>query len=78
MVKMTRLRAILTATANGSKRLLGLFSPATLAILLGGGLLIWGLYLVYQPLAFLVPGSLMLGVGGLLAWGEARKARTHE
>lgn len=58
------LYGILTKAANGSKRLFGLLSAPTLAVLGGAGLLTTGLHMVYEPLAFIVPG-LVLVVGGL-------------
>lgn len=62
-----RVRAILSATAHGSTRLLRLFTPATLAALLGAALTAYGLYMVYPPLAFIVPGTALLAFGLWLA-----------
>ena len=53
--------------ANGSKRLIGIFSPSTVAAL--GGLLLtgYGFAGVYEPLAFMVPGALLMMFGLWLA-----------
>lgn len=57
---MTRIRVILSLVANGSKRLLGLFTLPTVAALVGTALSVWGLHMVYEPLAFIVPGSALV------------------
>ena len=53
--------------ANGSKRLISLFSPSTVAAF--GGLLLtaYGLAGVYEPLAFIVPGACLMVFGLWLA-----------
>ena len=59
-----RIRVILTSTANGSMRVVGLFSPSTVAVLAGAALTVIGLHLVYPPLAYIVPGVTLV-IGGL-------------
>jgi len=58
---MLRIRGILLAIANGSKRLLVRaatpFSPATVAALFGFAATTMGLYMVYEPLALIIPGT---------------------
>jgi ABC-type antimicrobial peptide transport system permease subunit len=49
------------------KGVIGLLSVPTLAVLMGAGLLIWGLRMVYEPLAYIVPGACLLAIGGLAA-----------
>ncbi len=63
----TRVRAILKTSANGSKRVLGLFSPPTVAALAGLGLTVYGLHMLYAPLAYLIPGGALTAFGLWLA-----------
>lgn len=65
-------RAILRTTANGSKRLISLFSPPTVAALAGAGLSVTGLHMVYAPLAYIVPGLSLLAFA---AWWVAPLVR---
>lgn len=61
------MRGILTSAANGSRRLIGLFTAPTVAVLSGTGLLTAGLHMVYEPLAFIVPGAVLVMSGLWLA-----------
>lgn len=54
------------------KRVSGLLTAPTLAVLVGAGLLIWGLRMVYEPLAYIVPGGALTGFGALVAMRAAR------
>lgn len=54
------MRAILGAIANGSTRFLGLFTLPTVAALAGTALSVWGLWMVYAPLALIVPGAALV------------------
>lgn len=59
--------AILATIANGSKRLLGLLSPSTVAALAGTALTAYGLHVLYPPLAYIVPGAALTLFGLWLA-----------
>lgn len=69
---MLRIRAILSATVNGSKRLIALFDLPTVAAILGFALLIMGLHMLYPPLAYIVPGAGFLAAGLYLALPERK------
>lgn len=58
---------MMRAIANGSKRLLGLLSASTVAALIGIVLTAYGLYLLYEPLAYIVPGLMLTAFGLWLA-----------
>lgn len=66
-------RAILSLVAHGSKQLAGLFTLPTVAALVGTVLSVWGLFLVYAPLAFIVPGAALVGFGVWLAPASLRR-----
>lgn len=68
-----RVSGILRAIANGSTRLLGLFTLPTVAALAGSALSVWGLHMVYPPLAFIAPGTALLAGGLWLALPAQRK-----
>lgn len=70
---MLRIRGILSATANGSKRLIALFTLPTVAALLGAAVLIAGLHMLYPPLAYIVPGAGALAFGVYLALPERKR-----
>lgn len=70
---MLRIRGILSATANGSKRLITLFTLPTVAALLGAAVLIAGLHMLYPPLAYIVPGAGVLAFGVYLALPERKR-----
>jgi hypothetical protein len=61
------IRAILTAVVHGSKQLIGLLSPSTVAASVGVALTAYGLYGLYEPLAYIVPGLLLTAFGLWLA-----------
>jgi hypothetical protein len=63
---------MLRTTANGSKRVLSLFSPPTVAALAGAGLSVTGLHMLYPPLAYIVPGVSLLAFA---AWWVAPLGR---
>jgi hypothetical protein len=63
----SRFRAILAKVANGSKQLIGLFSPSTVATLAGVALTFYGLRQVYEPLAYVIPGAMLTLFGLWLA-----------
>lgn len=69
---MLRIRAILSATVNGSKRLIALFDLPTVAAILGFALLIMGLHMLYPPLAYIVSGAGFLAAGLYLALPERK------
>lgn len=54
------MRVILSLVANGSKQLIALFSLPTVAALAGTALSVWGLWMVYAPLALIVPGAALV------------------
>jgi len=54
-------------TVNGSKRLIGLLSIPTIAVLGGTAAMALGLWMVYAPLAYIVVGGLLLSFGLWLA-----------
>jgi hypothetical protein len=62
-----RIRAILRLTANGSTRVIGLLSPPTVAAVVGVALTAYGLFMLYEPLAFIVPGVFLTTFGLWLA-----------
>lgn len=66
-----RFALIIRAIANGSKRLgqsvVAPFSTATIAALAGTAATTMGLYLVYPPLALIVPGVCVTAFGLWLA-----------
>lgn len=68
-------RAILGAIANGSTRLLSLFSLPTVAALVGVALSVAGLHMVYAPLAYIVPGAALVGGAVWLALPPATRRR---
>lgn len=70
-----RFALIIESIANGSKRFLGLFSLPTVAALAGTALSVWGLWMVYPPLALIIPGALSLGFGMWLAGIDVRRKR---
>lgn len=69
--------AILRTIANGSKRFIfagtSPFSTATVAALAGTAATIAGLYMVYPPLALIVPGACLVTGGVWLASHPARR-----
>ena len=70
---MVRIRGILSAIANGSKRVVSLFSLPTVAALLGAAVLIAGLHMLFPPLAWIVPGAGALAFGVYLALPERKR-----
>lgn len=56
-----RVGAILSKVAYGSKQFLGLLSLPTVAALAGTALSVAGLWMVYPPLALILPGLSLLG-----------------
>ena len=59
--------------AQGSKRFAGLFSFPTGAVLVGGSLTIPGLYMIYPPLALLLPGTGLIALGAWLVVPPKRR-----
>lgn len=62
---------MLTAIAEACKRFGGLFTVPTVASLAGAGLLVWGLWIVWEPLALIVPGGSLVGFGVWAGWPRA-------
>lgn len=63
----TPVRAILGTIVKVGTRLIGLFSPPTIAALAGLGLTVYGLHMLYAPLAYLIPGGALTAFGLWLA-----------
>lgn len=70
---MLRIRGILSAIANGSTRVLSLFTLPTVAAILGAAVLIAGLHMLFPPLAWIVPGAGALAFGVYLALPERKR-----
>ncbi len=64
---------MLSVIVKGSTRLISSFSLPTVAALVGAALSVWGLHMVYPPLAFVVPGVTLLGFGVWLALPVQRR-----
>ena len=62
-----RKRGSIGLIRNGSKRLSRFATPPTVLTLSGLGLMSVGLWLLYPPLAYIVPGGLFLTGGLMLA-----------
>ena len=60
-------RGILSMTAEVGRRLIGLFTIPTVAALAGSALTVYGLRMIYDPLAYLVPGAVLVLFGLWLA-----------
>jgi hypothetical protein len=63
----TAIRGTIAAIVQVPKQMIGLLSAPTLAVLGGAGLLIWGLHMIYEPLAYIVPGIALAAFGSLAA-----------
>lgn len=59
--------AIIAQAVHGSKQFVSLFSPSTVAALAGVALTAYGLHALYEPLAYIVPGLLLMIFGLWLA-----------
>lgn len=68
----TAIRGTIAAIVEVPKQVIDLLTAPTLAVLGGAGLLIWGLHMVYEPLAYIVPGAVLAALGSLAALRMAR------
>jgi hypothetical protein len=64
--------AILSVAAEGIKQFIRLFSPSTVAALVGVALTSYGLSLVYEPLAYIIPGAMLTAFGLWMAGAFTR------
>lgn len=67
LVMRKRVGVIIRATANTVKRFFALFSPSTVSALVGILLTSYGLLQLYEPLAYIIPGLMLLAFGLWLA-----------
>jgi len=69
----SRIGAILSLVANGSKQVISLLSLPTVAALVGAALSVVGLWMLFPPLALILPGTALLAGSLWLALPQAKR-----